>query len=418
MPDVPRQLESGVAEVPDAHSPAARVRAALECLGLKAPPLGAKGAARHLRTAGAFGPGGSKAHARPTIMEYHAAYMSGVCACVYRCLHAAAHATTQKLHGLPRTADMGAAAETMRGVAQCPPLSSSLAGARERGVCCTLHQRDSRGALFPAPPGEITPSVVVDEIIRFVEREEGAANWLCDFRPAHLRAQVSGRSGCGNTPCLTARGRLCFGGRDRARLHALLFSMSRRQRSRPSPPAPRDPTPPLAPQAAASSARWAAGAPLSVLDGVPFGVKDVIDTFAHTSGSGTAFLGDMKGPVADVALEAPCVAALRSLGALCVGKTQMQVRPAPALLHHTRQHRGRGGLAGLLQARSSRGARATGAVAAWHARPRFQLDWPHISQTQEFGLLPTGISAKLGLARNPHNLACIPGGSRWVPPRF
>jgi aspartyl-tRNA(Asn)/glutamyl-tRNA(Gln) amidotransferase subunit A len=54
-----------------------------------------------------------------------------------------------------------------------------------------------------------------------------------------------------------------------------------------------------------------------------------------------------------VAFEAPAVAALRSLGAICAGKTQMQ----------------------------------------------------------EFGVLPTGISAKLGLARNPHCQDCIPGGS-------
>jgi hypothetical protein len=35
------------------------------------------------------------------------------------------------------------------------------------------------------------------------------------------------------------------------------------------------------------------------------------------------------GPVADVALEAPSVAALRSLGAICIGKTQMQASTGP-----------------------------------------------------------------------------------------
>ncbi|KAI8469633.1 MAG: amidase signature domain-containing protein [Monoraphidium minutum] len=218
VPELPSGPEPGAAPVPDAASPASRVRAALASLGIT-PPAAAPRGVRQLRSGGAGGAAAAAfAARRPSIMEYHHAYLSG----------------------------------------------------------------------------EVTPSEVVDAVIRFVEREEGAANWLCDFRPAHLRAQAE-----------------------------------------------------------ASSARFAAGAPLSVLDGVPYATKDCVDTYAHTSGSGTAFLGDMRGPVPDVLSEAPCVAALRSLGALCVGKTQMQ----------------------------------------------------------EFGLLPTGLSAKLGLARNPHNPACIPGGS-------
>jgi Asp-tRNA(Asn)/Glu-tRNA(Gln) amidotransferase A subunit family amidase len=48
-----------------------------------------------------------------------------------------------------------------------------------------------------------------------------------------------------------------------------------------------------APQAAASTARYAAGRPLSVLDGVPYAVKDAIDAYAFKTGSGTTFLGDM-----------------------------------------------------------------------------------------------------------------------------
>jgi len=63
-----------------------------------------------------------------------------------------------------------------------------------------------------------------------------------------------------------------------------------------------------------------------------------------------------RGAVPDIDIEAPTVAALRSLGAVLVGKTQMQ----------------------------------------------------------EYGLLPTGISSKLGLARNPYDPNCIIGGSRWV----
>jgi hypothetical protein len=31
---------------------------------------------------------------------------------------------------------------------------------------------------------------VAEAIIKFLGSEAGAANWLCDFRPDHLRAQV------------------------------------------------------------------------------------------------------------------------------------------------------------------------------------------------------------------------------------
>jgi Asp-tRNA(Asn)/Glu-tRNA(Gln) amidotransferase A subunit family amidase len=46
-------------------------------------------------------------------------------------------------------------------------------------------------------------------------------------------------------------------------------------------------------QAAASAARYAVSAPLSVLDGVPFAVKDHVATFATRVCQGTTFLGDM-----------------------------------------------------------------------------------------------------------------------------
>ena len=52
------------------------------------------------------------------------------------------------------------------------------------------------------------------------------------------------------------------------------------------------PGPPCA-QAEASAARYAAGAALSVFDGVPYAVKDGVDVYAHKTGSGTTFLGDM-----------------------------------------------------------------------------------------------------------------------------
>jgi Asp-tRNA(Asn)/Glu-tRNA(Gln) amidotransferase A subunit family amidase len=49
----------------------------------------------------------------------------------------------------------------------------------------------------------------------------------------------------------------------------------------------------MRPQAAAATARYARGGALSVLDGVPYGVKDVIDAYGHASGGGTTFLAKM-----------------------------------------------------------------------------------------------------------------------------
>ena len=45
-------------------------------------------------------------------------------------------------------------------------------------------------------------------------------------------------------------------------------------------------------QAAASTERWAAGKPLSVLDGVPFAVKDIVDALPYPTTAGTAFLAE------------------------------------------------------------------------------------------------------------------------------
>jgi Asp-tRNA(Asn)/Glu-tRNA(Gln) amidotransferase A subunit family amidase len=45
--------------------------------------------------------------------------------------------------------------------------------------------------------------------------------------------------------------------------------------------------------AAASTARYAAGKPLSVLDGVPFVVKDCIDALPYETSYGTRFMGKL-----------------------------------------------------------------------------------------------------------------------------
>jgi hypothetical protein len=44
---------------------------------------------------------------------------------------------------------------------------------------------------LPVPrAGAASPVQVAEAIIGFVSREQGAANWLSDFDPEHLRAQV------------------------------------------------------------------------------------------------------------------------------------------------------------------------------------------------------------------------------------
>ena len=43
-------------------------------------------------------------------------------------------------------------------------------------------------------------------------------------------------------------------------------------------------------QAAASTDRYAAGRPLSPLDGVPFAVKDCVDALPYPTTAGTAFM--------------------------------------------------------------------------------------------------------------------------------
>jgi Asp-tRNA(Asn)/Glu-tRNA(Gln) amidotransferase A subunit family amidase len=70
--------------------------------------------------------------------------------------------------------------------------------------------------------------------------------------------------------------------------------------------------------AKASTERWAAGAPLGPLDGVPVGVKDEVDLAGHPTTVGTRFLGTKP-----AAADATVVARLRAAGALLLGKTNM-----------------------------------------------------------------------------------------------
>ena len=71
-------------------------------------------------------------------------------------------------------------------------------------------------------------------------------------------------------------------------------------------------------QAAESAARWAQGAPLSPLDGVPVAVKDEMHQRGFGTTLGTSFLG--ASPEAE---DATIVARLRAAGALLIGKANM-----------------------------------------------------------------------------------------------
>jgi aspartyl-tRNA(Asn)/glutamyl-tRNA(Gln) amidotransferase subunit A len=70
-------------------------------------------------------------------------------------------------------------------------------------------------------------------------------------------------------------------------------------------------------QAEASEARWAAGEPLSPLDGVPVAVKDLLLTKGWPTRRGSLTV-DPKGPWEE---DAPAVARLREAGAIFIGKT-------------------------------------------------------------------------------------------------
>lgn len=72
-------------------------------------------------------------------------------------------------------------------------------------------------------------------------------------------------------------------------------------------------------EAAESSERWRAGAPRSMLDGVPYAVKDVADALPYPTTAGTTFMAAQR----PVLRDAPYVAALRGLGAVLLGKTSL-----------------------------------------------------------------------------------------------
>ena len=77
-------------------------------------------------------------------------------------------------------------------------------------------------------------------------------------------------------------------------------------------------------QAAASTRRWAAGQPLSALDGVPIAVKEMVDIAGHRTAAGARRGGpgdDARLPIART--DDPIVARFRAVGALIIGQAAM-----------------------------------------------------------------------------------------------
>ena len=65
-----------------------------------------------------------------------------------------------------------------------------------------------------------------------------------------------------------------------------------------------------------STARWASGAPLGKLDGIPISVKDLVDVAGMPTRYGSAATADSPAKI-----DAPCVLNLRTDGAIILGKT-------------------------------------------------------------------------------------------------
>jgi Asp-tRNA(Asn)/Glu-tRNA(Gln) amidotransferase A subunit family amidase len=71
-------------------------------------------------------------------------------------------------------------------------------------------------------------------------------------------------------------------------------------------------------QARASEERWSKGIPIGPLDGVPIGIKDELDQKPYPTSVGTSFLGAVPAKS-----DATAVARLRALGAVLIGKLNM-----------------------------------------------------------------------------------------------
>ncbi|WIA22972.1 hypothetical protein OEZ86_009895 [Tetradesmus obliquus] len=115
--------------------------------------------------------------------------------------------------------------------------------------------------------GMITPTAVAERLVSFLAKHNSTFNWLSEYSADHIKHQ-----------------------------------------------------------AAAATARYAAGKSLSVFDGVPYVVTDCLDALPYDTSCGTAFMGKLRQAKAD----APCVATLRSMGAILLGKASMPELNSPA----------------------------------------------------------------------------------------
>ena len=78
-----------------------------------------------------------------------------------------------------------------------------------------------------------------------------------------------------------------------------------------------------------ATARWKAGNPLSPIDGMPIGVKDVMETADMVTEQGSPLFVGWK-----MGRDCAAVAALREAGAVVVGKTvTTEIRGDPAARH-------------------------------------------------------------------------------------
>ena len=112
-----------------------------------------------------------------------------------------------------------------------------------------------------------------------------------------------------------------------------------------------------------STARWRAGAPLSPIDGMPVGIKDIIETVDMPTEMGSPLFAGWRSQK-----DAACVAALRQAGAVIVGKTVTTEFAAseprgtrnPWNLEHTPGGSSSGSAAGVGERHDQRGARHAG----------------------------------------------------------
>ena len=112
------------------------------------------------------------------------------------------------------------------------------------------------------------------------------------------------------------RGDFADGRRYAARLSSNAASPSSRRASRRSAPSSTSTSPARAPPPIASTARWRDGKPLSPIDGMPVGIKDIIDTADMPTEMGSPLFAGWRSEK-----DAACVSALRQAGAVIVGKT-------------------------------------------------------------------------------------------------